>query len=107
MRSAVRPTRSPMDHAEVLERIEAAVAGPGGLARLGSDPAADAVTLREHVATCPRCAAEWRAWSVVSLGLAAAAPDTLEPRPALRDDVLAAAAARPRDPVAAVGMATT
>jgi hypothetical protein len=85
-----------MDHAEVLERIEAAVAGPGGLARLGTDPSAEGVAAREHVAGCATCAAEWRAWSVVSLGLAAAAPDTLEPRPELRDRVLAAAAARPR-----------
>jgi hypothetical protein len=42
------------------------------------------------------CAAEWRAWSLVSLGLATAAPDTLEPRPEVRERVLAAIAARPR-----------
>ena len=69
-----------MDHAEVLERIEAAVAGPGGLARLGRDPSPGAIAVREHIAGCPTCAAEWRAWSMVSMGLAAAAPDTLEPR---------------------------
>ncbi len=85
-----------MDHAEVLERIEEAVGAPGGLARLGADPAPEAVAVREHVASCPPCAAEWRAWSVVSLGLAAAAPDTLEPRPGVRDAVLAAATARPQ-----------
>jgi hypothetical protein len=84
-----------MDHAEVLERIEEAVAAPGGLARLGSDPSAAGSAAREHLATCPSCGAEWRAWSVVSLGLAAAAPDTLEPRPELRERVLQAAAARP------------
>src|SRR5688572_4198272 len=85
-----------MDHAEVLERIEAAVAGPGGLARLGADASPEAAAVRGHVAGCQPCAAEWRAWSVVSLGLAAAAPDTLEPRPELRERVLAAAAARPQ-----------
>lgn len=85
-----------MDHAEVLERIEDAVASSGGLARLGSDPSPEAAELRAHVVACPPCGAEWRAWSLVSLGLAAAAPDTLEPMPGLRDQVLAAAAARPR-----------
>ena len=85
-----------MDHAEVLERIEAAIAGPGGLARLGSDPSPEAAAVRDHIAGCARCAAEWRAWSLVSIGLAAAAPDTLEPREGVRDQVLAAAAARPR-----------
>lgn len=85
-----------MDHAEVLERIEEAVASAGGLARLGADPSPEAAEVRAHVTSCPPCAAEWRAWSLVSLGLAAAAPDTLEPRPGLRDQVLAAAAARPR-----------
>jgi hypothetical protein len=90
-----------MDHAEVVERIEAAVAGPGGLARLNADASPAAAELRAHVAGCPACAAEWRAWSVVSLGLAAAAPEALEPRAGLRDQVLAAAAARPRSPAAA------
>lgn len=90
-----------MDHSEVLERIEEAVAGPGGLARLGVDPSPGAVAVREHIRDCAPCAAEWRAWSVVSLGLAAAAPDTLEPGPHLRDQVLAAAAARPRPTSAA------
>lgn len=100
-----------MDHAEVLERIEDAVAGPGGLARLGSDASPAATAVREHIARCPRCAAEWRAWSVVSLGMAAATPDTLEPAPELRDRVLAAAAARPQTsppqpaPAAAAGPA--
>jgi hypothetical protein len=90
-----------MDHADVLERIEEAVAGPGGLVRLGGDPSVEAAAVREHVASCAMCAAEWRAWSVVSLGLAAAAPDTLEPRAELKDQVLAAAAARPRTSPAA------
>jgi hypothetical protein len=83
-----------MDHAEVLERIEGAVGAPGGLARLGTDPAPDAAALRQHLAGCPSCAAEWRAWSVVSLGLAAAAPDSLEPRPELKSQVMSAATAR-------------
>lgn len=85
-----------MEHAEVLERIEEAVASQGGLARLGADPSAAGVAVREHLATCAPCAAEWRAWSVVSLGLAAAAPDTIAPRPDLREQVLAAASTRPR-----------
>jgi hypothetical protein len=85
-----------MDHAEVLERIEEAVAAPGGLGRFGADQSPDAIAVREHVAACPACAAEWRAWSVVSMGLAAAAPDTLVPRPELRDQVIAMAATRPR-----------
>lgn len=96
-----------MDHAEVLERIEAAVGSPGGLARLGSDPSEEAADLRAHVMACPSCSAEWRAWSLVSLGLAAAAPDTLEPRPGLRDQVLAAAAARPRVAAPASSRAAT
>jgi hypothetical protein len=52
--------------------------------------------VRDHIAGCGPCAAEWRAWSVVSLGLASAAPDDLAPRPELRDEVLAAVATRPR-----------
>ncbi len=92
-----------MDHAEVLERIEEAVAGPGGLPRLGADPSPAAVAVREHVRSCAPCTAEWRAWSVVSLGLAAAAPETLEPSVDLRDRVIAAAAARARSAPVASG----
>jgi hypothetical protein len=94
-----------MDHAEVLERIETAVAGPGGLARLVDDPSPEAVALRQHVAGCQACAAEWRAWSLVSLGLASAEPDTIVPRPDVRDRVMAAVAARPR--LATTGRAAT
>ena len=43
-----------MDHADVLERIEAAVAGPGGLMRLGSDPSPEASAVREHEALVRR-----------------------------------------------------
>lgn len=77
-----------MDHAEALARMADAVAAPGGLTTLVADPSPEASAVREHVRGCPGCAAEWRAWSVVSLGLAAAAPDELVMRPAARDQIL-------------------
>jgi hypothetical protein len=85
-----------MLHADALERIQAAVAAPGGLTTLVADPSPDAVAVREHVRGCAACTAEWRAWSVVSLGLAAAAPEGLTIRPTARDGILGAILARPR-----------
>jgi hypothetical protein len=96
-----------MDHADVLERIEAAVAAPGGLATLVADPSAEAVALREHIRGCPACGAEWRAWSVMSLGLAAAAPDTMTLRPAARDAILGAVLSRPRATPTAAPVSTS
>ncbi len=80
--------RRPMDHAEVRSRIADAVAGPGGLTSLVADPSPEAAAVRAHVQGCAECAAEWRAWSVVSMGLAAAAPDELTMRPAAREQIL-------------------
>lgn len=95
-----------MDHAEVLERIEGAVAAPGGLTTLVADPSPDAVAIREHVRGCPDCAAEWRAWSKVAVGLAAAAPEDMGMRPDARGRILAAVTARPRTgaPIGAAAM---
>ena len=92
-----------MDHAEVMALMTDAVAAPGGLPTLVADPSPDAAAVREHVRACADCAAEWRAWSVVSLGLAAAAPDELAMRPAARDQILGSILARPR-PMAATAM---
>jgi hypothetical protein len=77
-----------MDHTEAQARMADAVAAPGGLTTLVADPSPEASAVREHVRGCPGCAVEWRAWSVVSLGLAAAAPDALAMRPAARDQIL-------------------
>ena len=85
-----------MDHAEVMARMAEAVAAPGGLTTLVADPSPDAAAVREHVRGCADCGAEWRAWSVISLGLAAAAPDVLTMRSAARDQILGAVLARPR-----------
>ena len=77
-----------MDHAEAMARMADAVAAPGGLTSLVADPSSEADAVRQHVRGCPECAAEWRAWSVVSMGLSAAAPDELQMRPAARDQIL-------------------
>ena len=95
-----------MDHAEVQERIAAAVAAPGGLTTLVADLSPEAVAVREHVRDCPSCTAEWHAWSVVSLGLAAAAPDDLVMRPTSRARILTAAMAPSRSTAAAVAATT-
>jgi|GEM_PF-3185151 len=94
-----------MDHAEVTDRIAVAVAAPGGLSTLVADASAAAAAVREHVRGCAECSAEWRAWSVVSVGLAMAAPDDLTMRPAARDTILGSILSRPRaTPVAGVVM---
>lgn len=94
-----------MDHAEVTDMIAAAVGAPGGLSTLMADPSAEAAAVREHVKECAECSAEWRAWSVVSVGLATAAPDDLTMRPAARDAILANILSRPRPtPVSGVVM---
>ena len=63
-----------MDHAEVLERIEASVASPGHLLALELDGSDAAVVLRRHLDGCPECAAEWGAWRVVEESFAPARP---------------------------------
>lgn len=85
-----------MEHAGALERMAAAVAAPGGLTTLIADTSPESAGLRDHVRGCPSCAAEWRAWSVVSLGLAAAVPDEITMRPEARDAILGSILARPR-----------
>ena len=51
--------------------------------------------------------AEWRAWSVVSLGFAAAAPDDLTMRPTSRARILGAVTARPRAATAPLATSAT
>lgn len=82
-----------MDHAEVLARLEAAVVGPGRLWSIETDDSADGLALREHIASCAECAAEWRAWQTLHAGLAAAAPDDLHAPAEARSRVLAAVVA--------------
>jgi hypothetical protein len=85
-----------MDHPEVREWITAAVAAPGGLTGLVVRPTPETAAILDHLRDCAACMAEWRAWSAVSLGLAAAAPDDLAMRPASRAHVLGVVTARPR-----------
>ncbi len=89
-----------MDHAEAMDRMAEAVAGAGGLTALVAAESPEAVALREHVRGCDPCSAEWRAWSVMSLGLAAAAPDDMRLRPGARDAILGAVMAHRPDPAA-------
>jgi hypothetical protein len=89
-----------MDHPEVRQWIADAVAAPGGLTALAANPTPETAAILDHLRSCVSCMAEWRAWSVVSLGFAAAAPDDLTLRPAARAQILDAITARPRQTVA-------
>ena len=89
-----------MDHPEVLQWIADGVAAPGGITARIAEPTPESAAVVDHLRGCASCMAEWRAWSVVSLGLAAAAPDELTMSPAARDRILGAVMARPRPAVA-------
>jgi hypothetical protein len=82
-----------MDHAEVLERVEAGVASPRHLLALELDGSVNGMALREHLDSCQPCAAEWDAWRIVEDGLAAATPDTMKAT-AARERILAAVVAQ-------------
>lgn len=82
-----------MDHAEVLDRLEAAFLSPGKLSSIDSDRSPAGVELRTHLDSCDVCAAEYQAWRVAGQAMAAAAPDTLRVPDEARARVLAAVAA--------------
>ncbi len=81
-----------MDHAEVLDRLEAAFLEPGGLAALDAEPSEEAAAIREHLGGCPGCAAERRAWHIAGWAMADNVPDTLSAPLAARARILAAVA---------------
>ncbi len=85
-----------MDHADVQGLLLEAMERPGGLVAFQGDPSAAAADARAHIAGCAGCAAEWRAWSLTTLGLASAAPDVEGPAPEVRAAIMAAVSARPR-----------
>lgn len=82
-----------MDHAEVIERLEAAFTGPGKLAALEADHSIEGQALRQHLAECPECEAEARALLVTAQALDIATPETLTAPPEARARVLAFVAA--------------
>jgi hypothetical protein len=96
----------PMDHADVMDRLEEAFLGPGHLAAIESDTTAEGRATRMHLADCEECRAEYEALARTGRLLAIAAPEALGPSPAVRDRVLAAAATIGRTrPVPAPGVA--
>jgi hypothetical protein len=82
-----------MNHAEVLERLEAAALGPGRLGALDADRSAEGEELRRHLDSCASCLAEREALELVGAALAAGAPDTLRAPVEARGRVLAAVVA--------------
>jgi hypothetical protein len=81
-----------MDHAEVLDRLEAAFLTPGGLPALHVDGSDEATSLRAHLATCRECAVEHRAWQVAGFAMGANVPETLRAPTGARERTLAAVA---------------
>ncbi len=81
-----------MDHAEVLDRLEATFLEPGGLAALGAEPSEEAAAIREHLRDCSGCAAEHRAWHIAAWAMAQNVPDTLSAPVGARERTLAAVA---------------
>lgn len=81
-----------MIHAEALDRLEAAFLAPGGWPALEAGATEDAAAIREHLAGCPDCAAEQRAWHVAGWALAENVPDTLRAPAGARERTLAAVA---------------
>ena len=85
-----------MRHAEAHERLADLALEPGRLCRLETDPAPELATLRAHVQTCSRCAADlagWRrTWSEAGPALAERGPvPVLLPPAGLRGRILDAA----------------
>lgn len=81
-----------MDHAEVLDRLEASFLEPGGLTALDTDPSEEAAAMRGHLRDCPACAAEHRAWHLAAWAMAENVPDTLNAPVGARERTLAAVA---------------
>lgn len=81
-----------MNHAEVLDRLEASLLEPGGVAALDADRSAEAGAIRSHLAACQECAAEHRAWQLADLIMAQNVPDTLAAPAGARERVLSAVA---------------
>jgi hypothetical protein len=92
------PVRSgrPMDHAQVLDRLEEAFFGPGHLATIDTDASDTGEAVRRHLAGCERCRAEYDALATTGTLLAMAAPESLAPSPEVRARVLATVAATGR-----------
>ncbi len=66
-----------MDHADVLEQLESAMASPGKLRAIDADQSLEGIELRRHLEECEECAGEYRAWWTASRALDAATPETL------------------------------
>lgn len=81
-----------MDHAEVLDRLEAAFLRPGGLPALRSGDSEDARAVRAHLATCSDCAVEHQAWQLAGFAMGANVPETLRAPTGARERILAAVA---------------
>lgn len=81
-----------MEHAEVLDRLEAGFLAPGGLASLEAVHSEEAVAVRVHLASCPDCSAEHRAWQTAGWAMAASTPETLRAPDGARERTLAAVA---------------
>jgi hypothetical protein len=82
-----------MDHAEALERLDAAFTGPGKLRSIETDRSDEGAALRRHIAGCAACLAEVRALQLTALALSAATPDTMRAPVPARARVLATVAA--------------
>lgn len=81
-----------MDHAEVLDRLEATFLEPGGPGALDAEPSEEAAAIREHLRGCPSCAAEQRAWQVAAWAMAENVPETLGAPVDARERILATVA---------------
>ncbi|HEX5451408.1 MAG TPA: hypothetical protein VFW86_03380 [Candidatus Limnocylindrales bacterium] len=79
-----------MDHAETLERLESSALGPGGVEALETDRSAQAQAVKDHLAGCFDCRAEYDSLATTRALLAAAAPDDLAAPPEARERVLRA-----------------
>ena len=64
----------PMDHAAAHERIEDLLLEPALLAGLEASTAPNDIALREHVAGCPACRADFEAWRGLHRSIADAVP---------------------------------
>ncbi len=85
-----------MDHAEVLDRLEAAFVGPGKLAALEADTSPEGAALREHLESCVACAQEYRAWRAAARALDLVTPDSVHAPTEARARILAAVAGSAR-----------
>lgn len=77
-----------MDHAEVLDRLDAAFVGPGKLWSIDEDRTDEGVALRGHLAACPACRTEHEALLATAAALAAGAPESLRPPDGARERML-------------------